>query len=40
MAKNGLIFAGATPGDEGAYRAVQNYLAAYDDALTRLASNK
>ncbi len=40
MAKNGLTFAAATPGDEAAYRAVQTYLAAYDDALTRLASNK
>jgi len=40
MAKHGLTFAAATPGDEAAYRAVQTYLAAYDDALTRLASNK
>jgi hypothetical protein len=38
MTKNGLKFAPATPGDEGAYRALQSYLAAYDDGLTRLAS--
>ena len=38
MTKNGLKFAPATPGDEGAYRALQTYLAAYDDGLTRLAS--
>ena len=38
MTKNGLRFAPATPGDEGAYRALQSYMAAYDDGLTRLAS--
>ncbi|MBI1914649.1 MAG: hypothetical protein HYS12_07910 [Planctomycetes bacterium] len=40
MAKEGLTFAAASPGDEAAYRVVQTFLAAYDDALTRLASNK
>jgi hypothetical protein len=40
MAREGLTFASASPGDEAAYRVVQTYLAAYDDSLTRLASNK
>jgi hypothetical protein len=40
MAKEGLTFAGANPGDEAAYRALQTFLAAYDDGLTRLASTK
>jgi len=40
MNKEGLSFAGAMPGDEAAYKAVQNLLGAYDDNLTRLASNK
>ncbi len=40
MAKEGLTFAAAVPGDEAAYRAMQTFLGAYDDALTRLASNK
>ena len=26
--------------DEGAYRALQSFLAAYDDSVTRLASNR
>ena len=38
MRKDGLTFAAATPGDEAAYRALQSYLAAYDDSVTRLAS--
>jgi len=40
MAKEGLTFAASVPGDEAAYRAIQTFLGAYDDALTRLASNK
>jgi len=38
MSKNGLRFAPAVPGDEAAYRALQTFLAAYDDGLTRLAA--
>jgi hypothetical protein len=40
MRKEGLTFAPAVPGDEGAYRALQSFLAAYDDSVTRLASNR
>ena len=38
MRREGLTFAAATPGDEAAYRALQSFLAAYDDSVTRLAS--
>jgi hypothetical protein len=40
MAKEGLRFAPAVPGDGAAYQALQNYMGAYDDAISRLVSNK
>ncbi len=37
MAKEGLTFAAAVPGEEAAYRSLQNSLAAYDEATGRTA---
>lgn len=40
MNQKGLEFAPAVPGDEAIYRALFNSLAAYDDAISRVAVNK
>ena len=38
MTAAGLRFAPATPGDEGAYRALHFALVAYDDGITQVAA--
>jgi hypothetical protein len=40
MSDNGLKFAAASPGDEGAYRALHFAMAAYDDGLSQVAAGK